>query len=72
MFCYLQFWHLLTCLGFSKSPIFCIYKIKIIFLYFIAHRYADLKNNRLTNYTFSFDQMLNDKVHFFDVMYIEI
>ncbi|PKA67094.1 arginyl-tRNA synthetase [Apostasia shenzhenica] len=23
--------------------------------------YADLKNNRLTNYTFSFDQMLNDK-----------
>lgn len=26
-------------------------------------RYADLKNNRLTNYTFNFDQMLNDKVH---------
>lgn len=25
-------------------------------------RYADLKNNRLTNYTFNFDQMLNDKV----------
>uniref|UniRef100_A0A6N2MYW0 arginine--tRNA ligase n=1 Tax=Salix viminalis TaxID=40686 RepID=A0A6N2MYW0_SALVM len=23
--------------------------------------YADLKNNRLTNYTFDFDQMLNDK-----------
>ncbi|XP_077228431.1 arginine--tRNA ligase, cytoplasmic-like isoform X2 [Tasmannia lanceolata] len=26
-----------------------------------AVKYADLKNNRLTNYTFSFDQMLNDK-----------
>ncbi|XP_043722260.1 arginine--tRNA ligase, cytoplasmic-like isoform X3 [Telopea speciosissima] len=26
-----------------------------------AVRYADLKNNRLTNYTFSFAQMLNDK-----------
>ncbi|XP_020577786.1 arginine--tRNA ligase, chloroplastic/mitochondrial-like [Phalaenopsis equestris] len=26
-----------------------------------AIKYADLKNNRLTNYTFSFDQMLNDK-----------
>lgn len=25
-------------------------------------RYADLKNNRLTNYTFDFNQMLNDKV----------
>ncbi|KAF3975660.1 hypothetical protein CMV_001091 [Castanea mollissima] len=25
-------------------------------------RYADFKNNRLNNYTFSFDQMLNDKV----------
>nr|XP_043615702.1 arginine--tRNA ligase, chloroplastic/mitochondrial-like [Erigeron canadensis] len=24
-------------------------------------RYADLKNNRLTNYTFNFDRMLNDK-----------
>ncbi|RVW96317.1 Arginine--tRNA ligase, chloroplastic/mitochondrial [Vitis vinifera] len=27
-----------------------------------AVKYADLKNNRLTNYTFNFDQMLNDKV----------
>ncbi|KAG6388438.1 hypothetical protein SASPL_149864 [Salvia splendens] len=27
-----------------------------------AVNYADLKNNRTTNYTFSFDQMLNDKV----------
>jgi len=26
-----------------------------------AIKYADLKNNRLTNYTFNFDQMLNDK-----------
>ncbi|KAF5748527.1 arginine--tRNA ligase cytoplasmic-like isoform X2 [Tripterygium wilfordii] len=26
-----------------------------------AVKYADLKNNRLTNYTFTFDQMLNDK-----------
>ncbi|XP_058086761.1 arginine--tRNA ligase, cytoplasmic-like [Magnolia sinica] len=26
-----------------------------------AVKYADLKNNRQTNYTFSFDQMLNDK-----------
>ncbi|PQQ10662.1 arginine--tRNA ligase cytoplasmic-like isoform X1 [Prunus yedoensis var. nudiflora] len=26
-----------------------------------AVKYADLKNNRLTNYTFDFDQMLNDK-----------
>ncbi|XP_027071490.1 arginine--tRNA ligase, cytoplasmic-like isoform X1 [Coffea eugenioides] len=26
-----------------------------------AVKYADLKNNRLTNYTFNFDQMLNDK-----------
>ncbi|XP_075652077.1 arginine--tRNA ligase, cytoplasmic-like isoform X1 [Castanea sativa] len=26
-----------------------------------AVKYADLKSNRLTNYTFSFDQMLNDK-----------
>ncbi|KMZ68779.1 Arginine--tRNA ligase [Zostera marina] len=26
-----------------------------------AVKYADLKNNRLTNYTFSYDQMLNDK-----------
>jgi len=26
-------------------------------------RYADLKINRTTNYTFNFDQMLNDKVH---------
>ncbi|KAL1533287.1 arginine--tRNA ligase [Salvia divinorum] len=26
-----------------------------------AVKYADLKNNRTTNYTFSFDQMLNDK-----------
>ncbi|URE12053.1 hypothetical protein MUK42_04818 [Musa troglodytarum] len=26
-----------------------------------AVKYADLKNNRLTNYTFSFEQMLNDK-----------
>ncbi|XP_026446703.1 arginine--tRNA ligase, cytoplasmic-like isoform X1 [Papaver somniferum] len=26
-----------------------------------AVKYADLKNNRSTNYTFSFDQMLNDK-----------
>ncbi|KAI5021909.1 hypothetical protein ZWY2020_058639 [Hordeum vulgare] len=26
-----------------------------------AVKYADLKNNRLTNYTFSFDQMLSDK-----------
>lgn len=26
-------------------------------------RYADLKNNRLTNYTFNYDQMLNDKVN---------
>eukprot|EP00262_Sarcandra_glabra_P012845 TRINITY_DN3397_c1_g3_i1.p1 TRINITY_DN3397_c1_g3~~TRINITY_DN3397_c1_g3_i1.p1 ORF type:complete len:596 (-),score=108.31 TRINITY_DN3397_c1_g3_i1:142-1929(-) len=26
-----------------------------------AVKYADLKNNRLTNYTFSFTQMLNDK-----------
>ncbi|KAH9762659.1 Arginine--tRNA ligase [Citrus sinensis] len=26
-----------------------------------AAKYFDLKNNRLTNYTFSFDQMLNDK-----------
>ncbi|GKA39561.1 anticodon-binding aminoacyl-tRNA synthetase, class 1a [Tanacetum coccineum] len=26
-----------------------------------AVKYADLKNNRLTNYTFSFDQMLNEK-----------
>lgn len=28
----------------------------------LIDRYADLKNNRLTNYTFNFDQMLNDKV----------
>ncbi|KAL2251149.1 UNVERIFIED_CONTAM: Arginine--tRNA ligase, chloroplastic/mitochondrial [Sesamum indicum] len=27
-----------------------------------AVKYADLKNNRSTNYTFSFDQMLNDKI----------
>ncbi|KAG5547381.1 hypothetical protein RHGRI_013164 [Rhododendron griersonianum] len=27
-----------------------------------AVKYADLKNNRLTNYTFNFDQMLNDQV----------
>ncbi|XP_075652080.1 arginine--tRNA ligase, chloroplastic/mitochondrial-like isoform X4 [Castanea sativa] len=27
-----------------------------------AVKYADLKSNRLTNYTFSFDQMLNDKM----------
>ncbi|KAK6136593.1 hypothetical protein DH2020_029663 [Rehmannia glutinosa] len=27
----------------------------------LCRRYADLKNNRTTNYTFSFDQMLNDK-----------
>nr|XP_016443066.1 PREDICTED: arginine--tRNA ligase, chloroplastic/mitochondrial-like [Nicotiana tabacum] len=26
-----------------------------------AVKYADLKNNRLTNYTFNFDQMLSDK-----------
>ncbi|PPD78539.1 hypothetical protein GOBAR_DD24522 [Gossypium barbadense] len=26
-----------------------------------AVKYADLKNNRLTNYTLDFDQMLNDK-----------
>ncbi|MED6184870.1 hypothetical protein PIB30_051648 [Stylosanthes scabra] len=26
-----------------------------------AVKYADLKNNKLTNYTFNFDQMLNDK-----------
>ncbi|GAA0147199.1 aminoacyl-tRNA synthetase [Lithospermum erythrorhizon] len=26
-----------------------------------AVKYADLKNNRLTNYTFNYDQMLNDK-----------
>ncbi|GKC43836.1 anticodon-binding aminoacyl-tRNA synthetase, class 1a, partial [Tanacetum coccineum] len=26
-----------------------------------ALKYADLKNNRLTNYTFSFDQMLNEE-----------
>ncbi|KAG7988837.1 hypothetical protein I3843_03G208000 [Carya illinoinensis] len=26
-----------------------------------AVKYADFKNNRLTNYTFNFDQMLNDK-----------
>lgn len=26
-----------------------------------AVKYADLKNNRTTNYTFSFEQMLNDK-----------
>ncbi|KAG5547384.1 hypothetical protein RHGRI_013164 [Rhododendron griersonianum] len=26
-----------------------------------AVKYADLKNNRLTNYTFNFDQMLNDQ-----------
>ncbi|WCJ32801.1 Arginine--tRNA ligase cytoplasmic [Euphorbia peplus] len=26
-----------------------------------AIKYADLKNNRLTNYTFNYDQMLNDK-----------
>ncbi|CAL0322146.1 unnamed protein product [Lupinus luteus] len=26
-----------------------------------AVKYADLKNNRLSNYTFNFDQMLNDK-----------
>lgn len=32
--------------------------------YFFPCRYADLKNNRLTNYTFNFDQMLNDKVPF--------
>ncbi|GMJ10812.1 embryo defective 1027 [Hibiscus trionum] len=25
------------------------------------YRYADLKNNRLTNYTFNFEHMLNDK-----------
>ncbi|KAJ8444482.1 hypothetical protein Cgig2_024046 [Carnegiea gigantea] len=29
-----------------------------------AVKYADLKNNRLTNYTFNFDQMLSDKVPF--------
>ncbi|KAA8517068.1 hypothetical protein F0562_017361 [Nyssa sinensis] len=28
----------------------------------IIGRYADLKNNRLTNYTFNFNQMLNDQV----------
>lgn len=33
-----------------------------IFLLNVFCRYADLKNNRLTNYTFNFDQMLNDKV----------
>jgi arginyl-tRNA synthetase len=27
-----------------------------------VYRYADLKINRLTNYTFNFDQMLSDKV----------
>ncbi|XP_057803669.1 arginine--tRNA ligase, chloroplastic/mitochondrial-like [Salvia miltiorrhiza] len=31
-----------------------------------AVKYADLKNNRTTNYTFSFDQMLNDKVSYKD------
>lgn len=39
-------------------------------LHFSDGRYFDLKNNRLTNYTFSFDQMLNDKVHLpFDAFY---
>jgi len=28
----------------------------------LKFRYADLKNNRLTDYTFSFDKMLSDKV----------
>ncbi|GKG30698.1 anticodon-binding aminoacyl-tRNA synthetase, class 1a, partial [Tanacetum coccineum] len=27
-----------------------------------ALKYADLKNNRLTNYTFSFEQILNEEV----------
>ncbi|GKG47877.1 arginine--tRNA ligase, cytoplasmic isoform X1, partial [Tanacetum coccineum] len=26
-----------------------------------ALKYADLKNNRLANYTFSYDQILNEK-----------
>ncbi|MFQ6650216.1 hypothetical protein Gotur_022174, partial [Gossypium turneri] len=30
-----------------------------------AVKYADLKNNRLTNYTLNFDQMLNDKIQIF-------
>ncbi|VAH14910.1 unnamed protein product [Triticum turgidum subsp. durum] len=30
-------------------------------VFYLQCRYADLKNNRLTNYTFSFDQMLSDK-----------
>ena len=30
--------------------------------YLLKFRYADLKNNRLTDYTFSFEKMLSDKV----------
>ncbi|XP_057797481.1 uncharacterized protein LOC131013428 [Salvia miltiorrhiza] len=38
-----------------------------------AVKYADLKNNRTTNYTFSFDQMLNDKAqHFLKNLYKEV
>jgi hypothetical protein len=31
--------------------------------YLLKFRYADLKNNRLTDYTFSYEKMLSDKVH---------
>ncbi|KAL0325872.1 UNVERIFIED_CONTAM: Arginine--tRNA ligase, chloroplastic/mitochondrial [Sesamum radiatum] len=34
-----------------------------------AVKYADLKNNRTTNYTFSFDQMLNDKTGTLDLVH---
>lgn len=61
---------MLRCLFFLNSCIrFLIlfeslmYYTMLLTVYFIfLNRYADLKNNRLTNYTFSFDQMLNDKV----------
>lgn len=37
-------------------------QVTITYLGVCLGRYADLKNNRLTNYTFNFDQMLNDQV----------
>ncbi|KAJ4832752.1 hypothetical protein Tsubulata_019794 [Turnera subulata] len=37
-----------------------------------AVKYADLKNNRLTNYTFSFEQMLNDKLAIESYLYFHL
>ena len=41
-------------------------QVSCLFIFYVCvlNRYADLKNNRLTDYTFSFDQMLNEKVVF--------